>query len=62
MVLLEERERAGGRVEFLERPMSQAPHDQLVWQSRSAVAAYERTLSAERMRRGRQMQLRAGLL
>jgi site-specific DNA recombinase len=62
MVLLEELEHAGCQVEFLERPMSQDPHDQLVLQIRSAVAEYERTLIAERMRRGRQMKLRAGLL
>jgi site-specific DNA recombinase len=62
MVLLEELERVGCRVEFLERPMSQDPHDQLVLQIRSAVAEYERTLIAERMRRGRQMKLRAGVL
>ena len=43
MVLLEELERAGCAVEFLERPMSQDPHDQLVWQIRSAVAEYART-------------------
>jgi site-specific DNA recombinase len=62
MVLLEELERAGCAVEFLERPMSQDPHDQLVLQIRSAVAEYERTLITERMRRGRQMKLRAGVL
>jgi site-specific DNA recombinase len=62
MVRLEELERMGYRVEFLERPMSQDPHDQLLLQIRSAVAEYERTLSAERMRRGRQMKLRAGRL
>jgi site-specific DNA recombinase len=62
MVLLEELERLGCQVEFLERPMSQDPHDQLLLQIRSAVAEYERTLIAERMRRGRQMKLRAGLL
>jgi site-specific DNA recombinase len=62
MVLLEELERAGCAVEFLERPMSHDPHDQLVLQIRSAVAEYERILIAERMRRGRQMKLRAGLL
>jgi site-specific DNA recombinase len=56
MVLWEELEWAGCVVEFLDRPMSQAPHDQLVLQSRSAVAAYERTLMAELMRRGRPMQ------
>src|SRR5687767_5708392 len=42
--------------------MSQDPHDQLLLQIRGAVAEYERTLIAERMRRGRQMKLRAGCL
>lgn len=42
--------------------MSDDPHDQLVLQIRGAVAAYERTLMAERMRRGRQMRMRAGTL
>jgi site-specific DNA recombinase len=60
MVLLEELERFGCQVEFLDRPMSQDPHDQLLLQIRGAVAEYERTLIAERMRRGRQMKLRAG--
>jgi len=59
-VLLEERERFGCQVEFLDRPMSQDLHDQLLLQIRGAVAEYERTLIAERMRRGRQMKLRAG--
>lgn len=62
MVLLEELERLGCQVEFLERPMSQDPHDELLLQIRSAVAEYERTLIAERMRRGREMKLRAGVL
>jgi site-specific DNA recombinase len=53
MLLLEELERGGCRVEFLDRPMSQDPHDQLLLQIRGAVAEYERTLIAERMRRGR---------
>ena len=62
MVLLEELERGGCQVLFLDRPMSQDPHDQLVLQIRGAVAEYERTLIAERMRRGRPMKLRAGSL
>ena len=60
MVLLEELERWGCQVLFLDRPMSQDPHDHLLLQIRGAVAEYERTLIAERMRRGRQMKLRAG--
>lgn len=62
MVLLEEFGRAGCQVDFLDRPMSDDPHDQLVLQIRGAVAEYERTLIAERMRRGRLVKLQAGLL
>ena len=62
MVLLEEWARAGCVAEFLERPMSDDPHDHLLLQIRGAVAEYERTLIAERMRRGRLARLRAGLL
>jgi site-specific DNA recombinase len=62
MLLIEELEQGGCQVEFLERPMSQDPNDQLLLQIRGAVAEYERTLIAERMRRGRQAKLRAGLL
>ena len=42
--------------------MSQDPHDQLLLQIRGAVAEYERTLITERMRRGRQRKLEAGLM
>src|SRR5689334_1223236 len=62
MVLLEEWAQAGCTAEFLDRPMSDDPHDQLLLQIRGAVAEYERTLIAERMRRGRLAKLRAGLL
>jgi site-specific DNA recombinase len=62
MVLLEELERCGCQVEFLDRPMNQDPHDQLLLQIRGAVAEYERTLIAERMRRGRLRKLQAGTL
>jgi site-specific DNA recombinase len=62
VLLIEELAGHGCRVEFLDRPMSQDPHDQLLLQIRGAVAEYERTLIAERMRRGRQARLRAGTL
>jgi site-specific DNA recombinase len=62
MVLLEELERTGCEVEFLDRPMTQDPHDHLLLQIRGAVAEYERTLIGERMRRGRLAKYRAGLL
>ena len=42
--------------------MSHNLHDQLLVQIRGAVAEYERSLIAERMRRGRQQKYRAGLL
>ncbi len=62
MLLIEEFEGHGCQVSFVERPMSQDPNDQLLLQIRGAVAEYERTLIAERMRRGRQHKYRAGLL
>ena len=62
MLLVDELTQHGCRVEFVERPMSDDPHDQLLLQIRSAVAEYERTLIAERMRRGRQAKLRSGQL
>ena len=53
VLLIEELAGHGCRVEFLDRPMSDDPHDQLLLQIRGAVAEYERTLITERMRRGR---------
>jgi site-specific DNA recombinase len=53
-VLLEEMERWGCEVEFLDHPRGRDPHDPLLLQIRGAVAEYER------MRRGRQRKLRAG--
>ena len=62
MIVLEELERQGCRVVFIDRPLSDDPHEQLVVQIRGAVAEYERTLIADRMRRGRQAKLRSGQL
>ncbi len=62
MVVLEELERRGVQVVFIDRPWSDDPHEQLVTQIRGAVAEYERTLIADRMRRGRQARLRSGQL
>jgi site-specific DNA recombinase len=62
VLLIEELQGRGCRVEFIERPMSQDPNDQLLLQIRGAVAEYERTLITERMRRGRLAKLRAGQL
>jgi site-specific DNA recombinase len=62
MLLVDELTQRGCPVEFLDRPMGEDPHDQLLLQIRGAVAEYERTLIAERMRRGRQARLRSGQL
>src|SRR5438034_5920996 len=62
VLLIDELGRNGCQVEFLDRPMSDDPHDQLLLQIRGAVAEYERTLITERMRRGRHARLRAGTL
>src|SRR4051794_32043626 len=62
VLLVEELQGHGAAVEFLDRPMSQDPHDQLLLQIRGAVAEYERTLITERMRRGRLRKLQAGIL
>ena len=61
-LLVEEPQKHGAQVEFLDRPMGRDPHDQLLLQIRGAVAEYERTLIADRMRRGRLRRLRAGTL
>src|SRR6267378_1495831 len=60
VLLIDELAGHGCQVEFLDRPMSQDPHDQLLLQIRGAVAEYERTLIAERTRRGRQHKFRTG--
>ena len=62
VLLIEELGKRGIPVEFLDRPMSDDPHDQLLLQIRGAVAEYERTLIADRMRRGRLTKFRAGKL
>jgi site-specific DNA recombinase len=62
VLLIDELAQRGCEVEFLDRPMSQDPHDQLLLHIRGAVAEYERTLIADRMRRGRQAKLRSGQL
>src|SRR5215208_6560171 len=62
MLLIDELAQRGCQVVFLDRPMSDDPHDQLLLQIRGAVAEYERNLIADRMRRGRQAKLRSGQL
>jgi site-specific DNA recombinase len=62
VLLIEELEGKGTQVEFLDHPMSQDPHDQLLLQIRGAVAEYERSLIVERMRRGRLLKYQQGTL
>jgi DNA invertase Pin-like site-specific DNA recombinase len=62
MLLLEEFARVGCLVECLDQPLGQDPQAHLLLQIRGAVAAYERTFIAERLRRGRQRKLQAGVL
>jgi site-specific DNA recombinase len=62
MLLIDELAQRGCQVVFVDRPMSDDPHDQLLLQIRGAVAEYERTLIADRMRRGRQAKLHTGQL
>jgi site-specific DNA recombinase len=61
-LLLEEFEQAGCDVTFIDRPMTDDPNDQLLLQIRGAVAEYERSLIADRMRQGRERQYKAGKL
>lgn len=60
--LLEEFERAGWTGVFLDRPSTDDPQDVLLLRIRGAVAEDERTVIADRMRRGRLAALRAGRL
>ncbi len=62
VLLIEELSVVGCSVEFLERPMTADPHDQLVLQIRGAVAEYERKLITDRMRRGRRAKVQSGQL
>lgn len=62
MLLVDALTQRGGRVEFVDRPMDANPHDHRLFQLRGAVAEYERTLIAERRRRGRQAKRRRGQL
>src|SRR5215813_9768006 len=60
VLLLEEFRRAGCAVEFIQRPISSDPHDQLLLQIQGAVAEYERAVLGERFRRGKVQRARQG--
>jgi site-specific DNA recombinase len=60
ILLLEEFRKAACTVEFIERPISDDPHDQLLLQIQGAIAEDERAVLAERFRRGKLQKARAG--
>jgi site-specific DNA recombinase len=60
ILILEEFERYGVRVTFLEQPPADDPHSALLVQIQGAVAEYERTKLAERYRRGKLYRARQG--
>jgi site-specific DNA recombinase len=60
-VLLEEFERRGVEVVFVQRPLSDHPEDRLLTQMQGVFAEYERTKISERTRRGRLFKARLGM-
>jgi site-specific DNA recombinase len=60
VLLLEGLRKAACAVEFIERPIADDPHDQLLLQIEGAIAEYERAVLAERFRRGELQKARAG--
>ena len=60
ILILEEFERLGVQVLFLEQPPADDPHTSLLVQIQGAVAEYERAKSAERYRRGKLHRARQG--
>src|SRR5438270_8390135 len=60
VLLLEEFRKDGCDVEFVLRPISDDPHDQLLLQIQGAIAEYERALLGDRFRRGKLQKARAG--
>ena len=61
-IVIEELERYGCRVEFIERPISDNPEDRLLLQFQGVIAEYERSKILERTRRGRLYKARQGVL
>jgi site-specific DNA recombinase len=60
VLLLEEFRKAGCEVAFVERPISDDPHDQLLLQIHGAIAEYEKAVPGERFRRGKLQKAWAG--
>ncbi len=57
---MEEFRKGGCEVVFVQRPVSDDPHDQALLQIQGAVAEYERAVLGERFRRGKLQKARAG--
>jgi len=62
ILLLEEFERAGCRVVFIQRPIGQGPDEELLLQMQGVIAQYEHAKIQERTRRGRLYRMRRGEL
>jgi site-specific DNA recombinase len=60
VLLLDEFQRAGVEVVFLNRPLGRSPEDDLLLQIQGVVAEYERTQIIERSRRGKRHAARQG--
>jgi site-specific DNA recombinase len=60
VLLIEEFQRAGVDVRFLNRPLGQSPEDDLLLQVQGIIAEYERTKIVERSRRGKLHAARQG--
>src|SRR4051812_6092482 len=60
VLLLEELRKDSCEVVFVNHPLSDDPHDQLLLQIQGAVAEYERAALGERFRRGKLQKARAG--
>ena len=61
VLLLDEWQRAGVEVIFLNRPLGQTPEDELLLQVQGMVAEYERAKILERSRRGKRHAAQSGL-
>ena len=61
-VLIEELEKRGVRVHFVERPIGERAEDRLLVQMQGVIAEYERAKIVERTRRGKQHKFRQGQL
>ncbi len=60
VIVIEELEKCGCKVLFLQRPISNDPEEQLLLQMQGVIAEYERAKIMERTRRGRLFKARQG--